>query len=145
MKSKLLISTLAVTTGLAIGGVAVPSVNAQTKTYKATPKKLRGTWHYHDKEFSYKLKITKNTLNQTVYQHGKKQNSTKISTRKKTNGHQELYIKRSKLYTDYWSLGAYATDLEFELKSVKHNGKHGLKLRSNNYSSAKPTVHYLFK
>ncbi|WP_057879083.1 hypothetical protein [Levilactobacillus paucivorans] len=79
MKSKLIISALAVVSGLA--RMTVPSVNAQAKTYKTTPKKLQDSWHYHDKEFQYKLKITEFTLDQTVYQHGKI--NTKISTKKR--------------------------------------------------------------
>ncbi|WP_203638772.1 hypothetical protein [Levilactobacillus wangkuiensis] len=145
MKSKLLVSTVAVAAGLAIGGVTVPAVNAQAKTYKATPKKLRGNWHRKIGNQKFKLKITKHTLRERVYNESRRLSTVKLSTKKIINGQRQFYIGKSAMHKGYWNIGLNGSDQSWLLKPVKHHSKKALRYLLPSYGQSTPKVVYYYK
>lgn len=151
MKLKWLVSLIAVTAGLALGGIIVPETTAEARIHYTTmPKSFRGTWVNVDEKdpaIRHTLKITKYVYHYKSYYHGKKDTLVKWSGKKKSHyyNHSDLSVKKGKK-AGTWRISWYRMHSIFDetIKRVKHKGKPAL-VFLNHYGDGTPLRTYFYK
>jgi len=155
MKSKLLVSTLALAGGLALGGIAQPNTTVEAKIHDTQmPKSFIGTWVNlsHDDIsgtiYTYRetLKISKYTYKMTYVVNGRTISTANWSGKKKSHfyNHSNLGVKKGK--HGRWRISQYGMNNDFNTtyKRVKHNGKQAL-VSLNTYDDGSPLNIYYDK
>lgn len=151
MKMKWLVSMMAVTAGLALGGSVAPETTAQARIHYTTmPKSLRGTWlsvDNEDPQVKHTLKITKYVYHYKSNFHGKKSTLVKWSGKKKSDyyNHSDLSVKKGKK-KGTWRIGWYGMNSIFNetIKRVKHHGKTAL-VFLDHFGDGTPQRTYFYK
>jgi len=137
MKTKLLLSTLALTAGLVFGGIVLPSTTAEAKIhYTKMPKSFIGTWvnasneKYGKKTYHYRetLKISKYAYHFQYVVNGRTITKFTWSGKKKSDfyKHSNLGVKKEK--NGRWRISQYGMNSDFAetYKRVNHNGRQAL-------------------
>lgn len=155
MKAKHFVPVLALTVGLALGGVALPSTTAEAKIhYTKMPKSFIGTWvnlsheNYSGTRYTYRetLKISKYNYQMKYVVNGRTISKVNWSGKKKADfyKHSDLGVKKGK--HGRWRISQYGMNNIFNTtyKRVKHNGKQAL-VSLDTYDDGSPLNIYYYK
>ncbi|WP_407886670.1 hypothetical protein [Levilactobacillus sp. N40-8-2] len=151
MKTKLLISMMAVLAGLLMGGAAMPTATAEAKIHYTTmPKSFKGTWVNVDDEdpaITHTLKITKYVYHYQSYYHGRKDTLVNWSGKKKSHyyNHSDLSVKKEK-HAGTWRISWYRMNSIFDetIRKVNHKGKPAL-VFLDHFGDGTPQRTYFYK